>query len=485
MSFVHSIKFRFTVWYLAILGILLVSLGVGVYFYLSNNLHNNLDDTLKLRAAQLRDVRGVFVSLSQGEFQEKLGETVLLYISRGDELRRMSARNVDTSLVGDLDDLAVAALKGQKSLSTISTADGEELRVYAGPLSPEGPGFMSGRPGMMGRMPDVESAALVVGRSTGEIDEALADLERTLLIAVPLTLVVAGAGGVFLAGRALKPVDQIARTALEIEGRDLSQRIPVTTKDELGRLASTLNQMIERLEKAFKRQQQFTGDASHELRTPLAVIEAESTLALGKQRSADEYRQSLETVSQEAKHMSGIIDRLLTLARADSGSERLMFEEVDLRGLLTDLRSEVDVLVRDKGLELQLNRVDSVTVMGDRGRLRQLLLNLLDNAIRYTPAGGTISLSAGTEDQMAVIAISDTGIGIPEDALPSIFERFYRVDKARSRADGGSGLGLAICKHIAEDHGGRMEVESRVGKGSTFRVLLPLQGEPSPRATLG
>jgi len=334
-------------------------------------------------------------------------------------------------------------------------------------------------------MPDVESAALIVGRSTGEIDEALADLERTLLIAIPLTLVVAGAGGVFLAGRALKPVDQIARTALEIEGRDLSQRIPVTTKDELGRLASTLNQMIERLEKAFKRQQQFTGDASHELRTPLAVIEAESTLALGKQRSADEYRQSLETVSQEAKHMSGIIDRLLTLARADSGSERLMFEEVDLRGLLTDLRSEVDVLVRDKGLELQLNRVDSVTVMGDRGRLRQLLLNLLDNAIRYTSAGGTISLSAGTEDQMAVIAISDTGIGIPEDALPSIFERFYRVDKARSRADGGSGLGLAICKHIAEDHGGRMEVESRVDKGSTFRVLLPLQGEPSPRATLG
>jgi heavy metal sensor kinase len=301
----------------------------------------------------------------------------------------------------------------------------------------------------------------------------LAGLVRTLVIAVPLALVLAGGGGIFLARRALKPVDKIAQTAQEIEESDLSRRINVNTKDELGRLAATLNEMIGRLDKAFQRQKQFTSDASHELRTPLAVIEAESTLALQKERPSDDYRQSLEIVSREASQMSSTIDQLLTLARADAGKEQWNFTEVDLGKLISNLSTDVEVLCQEKGLSFQLGQLPDLVVKGDEAKLRELFMNLLDNAIRYTPSPGTISVSFRHEEQMAVVTIKDTGIGIPAEDIPLIFERFYRVDKSRSRTGGGSGLGLAICRHIAEVHGGKIEVESRVGEGSTFTVWLP------------
>jgi heavy metal sensor kinase len=270
-------------------------------------------------------------------------------------------------------------------------------------------------------------------------------------------------------------VDRIARTAQEIEEGDLSRRISVNTKDELGRLASTLNAMIERLESAFQRQKQFTGDASHELRAPLAVIEAESSLALKKERPSSDYRQSLETIAQEAKRMSSIINQLLILARADAGKEEWNFTQVNLGRLISNLSTDIEILCQEKGLSFQLDHTGDLVVKGDEARLRGLLMNLLDNAVRYTPSPGTISVSLRREGQMVVVAITDTGVGIPAEDIPLIFERFYRVDKSRSRAEGGSGLGLAICRHIAEAHGGKIEVESRVGAGSTFSVWLPLQ----------
>jgi len=243
----------------------------------------------------------------------------------------------------------------------------------------------------------------------------------------------------------------------------------------LGRLAATLNEMIGRLDKAFQRQKQFTSDASHELRTPLAVIEAESTLALQKERPPSDYRQSLEIVSREARQMSYLINQLLTLARADAGKAQWNFTEVDLGKLITDLSIDVEVLCQEKGLSFQLGQAQDLVVKGDEARLRELFMNLLDNAIRYTPSPGTVSLSLRREGQMVVVAITDTGVGIPAEDIPFIFERFYRGDKSRSRAEGGSGLGLAICRHIAEAHGGKIEVESQVGAGSTFSVWLPLQ----------
>lgn len=470
MNFIHSIKFRFTLWYLVVLSILLVFLSSGVYFYLSRTLHDDLDGSLKVRATQLGNIRTILGTIGEGNFQEELGEVVLFYFYHQDRLMKVSPRDVDLDLGTELIDQAIS---GENLYTTVQTEDGHDLRLYAVPFSPQGPIIIpGGGPGMPGHRVNTESAALVVGRSTEDIDDALNGLLRTLLIAVPITLAVAGAGGVFLARRALKPVDQIAQTALEIEGTDLSRRIKVDTKDELGRLSSTLNQMIERLEKAFKRQQQFTGDASHELRTPLAIIEAESTLALEKERSAEEYKQSLETVTQEAEHMSNIIDQLLALARADAGKEQLTFEEIQLDELLRDVASDADVLCREKGLEF--GTMEALTVRGDNSRLRQLFLNLLNNSIRYTSGEGTISISLRKEENQAIASFTDTGIGIPEEDIPLVFERFYRVDKARSHADGGSGLGLAICKHIAEAHGGSVEVESRQGEGSTFSVRLPI-----------
>jgi heavy metal sensor kinase len=462
MSFIHSIKFRFAIWYLLVLAVLLTALSVGVYFYLSRSLYRSLDDSLELRSTQLVGFAAILESIRQGEFQEELGEIVLLYFYTGNELAEVSPPEISIALSHEF---IYRAINGRSSFTTIEAAEGEGLRLLAVPIHLSIPGLpLSTQPG-----------ALIIGRSTRQIDQALHGLVRTLVIAVPLALAVAAGGGIFLARRALKPVDKIAQTAQEIEENDLSQRINVHTKDELGRLAATLNEMIGRLQGAFQRQKQFTSDASHELRAPLAVIEAESSLALQKERPPSDYRQSLETISQEARQMSSLIQQLLILARADAGKEQWDFTEVDLGKLTTNLSTDIEVLCQEKGLNFQLGQPQDLVVRGDEARLRELFMNLLDNAIIYTPSPGTVSVSLRREGQMAVVAIKDTGVGIPAEDTPFIFERFYRVDKSRSRADGGIGIGLAICQHIAEAHGGKIEVESQVGVGSTFSVWLPLQ----------
>jgi heavy metal sensor kinase len=462
MSFIHSIKFRFTLWYLLVLAVLLVALSAGVYFYLSRSLYRSLDDSLELRSTQLVSFPAILESIRQGEFQEELGEVVVLYFYADNQSVQWSPPGISISLSHEF---IYQAIAGTGLFATIETAEGEGLRLLAVPVSlgPSGP------------TPSIPPALLVIGRSTRQIDNALARLVRILAVAVPLALALAAGGGIFLARRALKPVDNIAQTAQEIEESDLTRRINVNTKDELGRLAATLNAMIGRLEKAFQRQKQFTSDASHELRAPLAVIEAESSLALQKERPPSDYRQSLETVSQEATQMSSLIEQLLALARADSGKERWNFAEVNVGELIAKLSADVEVLCQEKGLSFQLGEPQDLVVKGDEARLRELFMNLLDNAIRYTPAPGTVSVSVRREGQMAVVAIKDTGVGIPAEDIPFIFERFYRVDKSRSRADGGTGLGLAICRHIAEAHKGKIEVESQVGSGSTFSVWLPMQ----------
>ena len=459
MSFIHSIKFRFTLWYLLVLAILLSALSGGVYLYLSRNLYRSMDLSLALRSTQLRSIPDILESIRQGELQEELGEIVILYFYSGDQLVEVSPRGTSIPLSQDFISQAFA---GTSSLSTIETAQGERLRVLAIPVN-------------IGPPPSTQLGVLVIARSTRQIDRALARLALTLLIAIPLTLAVAAGAGMFLANRALKPVDKIAQTARQIGESDLSRRIDVNTKDELGRLAATLNEMIGRLEKAFRRQKQFTSDASHELRTPLAVIEAESTLALQKERTSSDYRQSLGSISQEAKRMSSLIEQLLTLARVDAGKEQWQFTGVNLGRLITDLITDIEVLCQEKGLGFQSGQTQDLVVKGDEARLRELFMNLLDNAVRYTPAPGTVFVSLGREGQMAVVTVTDTGIGIPAEDIPFIFERFYRVDKSRSRTEGGTGLGLAICKHVAEAHGGKIEVQSQVGTGSTFRVWLPLQ----------
>jgi heavy metal sensor kinase len=465
MSFVHSIKFRFTIWYLLVLAVLLTALSAGVYFYLSRSLYGSLDDSLELRSTQLADFPAILETIREGEFQEELGEIVVLYFYSANQSREVSPTGISVPLS---DEFISQAIAGTGLFNTIETVEGEGLRLLAVPVDlgiPELPGEPT---------PELPPVLLVIARSTEQIDQALAGLVRTLIIAIPLAMALAAGGGIFLARRALKPVDKIAQTAQKIGESDLSKRINVNTRDELGRLAATLNEMIGRLEKAFQRQKQFTSDASHELRTPLAVIEAESTLALQKERPPGDYQQSLETVSQESRRMSSLIDQLLTLARADAGKEQWNFTEANLGKLISDLSADVEILCQDKGLVCQLGETPDLVVKGDEARLRELFMNVMDNAIRYTPPPGTISVSLGRDGQTAVVSIKDTGVGIPAEEIPFIFDRFYRVDKSRSRAEGGTGLGLAICKHIAEAHGGKIKVESQVGAGSTFSVYLPL-----------
>jgi heavy metal sensor kinase len=291
---------------------------------------------------------------------------------------------------------------------------------------------------------------------------------------LPLTLFLMGCCGIFFLRIVLRPVQNISDTARDIEAKDLSRRIMVTTQDELGTLAATINHMIARLEKAFLRQKELTGDASHELRAPLTVIQAEATLALQRKREASSYQKSLEIIAKESDHMAAIIGQLLFLARADSGNEMADLTEMDLGPFIQELSRDIEPLFHEKQQTLMFHQTGPVVVKADCSLLRTAMLNLLRNAMQYTPERGEISLSLQKQNSMARISVSDNGIGIPEDALPYIFNRFYRVDKARARESGSSGLGLAICKHIVELHQGQISVRSQVDKGTIFLVKLPL-----------
>ncbi len=461
MRFIRSIKFRLTVWYLGILGALLLIFAIIAYIMLSNSLYQSLDDSLELGVAQLEssmEVEDEGADYEYGDwfdFGEQPLELMLLYDTEGRlVLAQGWGQNEDNPLMGTL---IAQALTG-RSLYTTEILKGREMRLYATPLENE----------------QAVNGVVVVGRSTAEVKDVLERFRYILIFTSAAMIVLAGGCGLFLANRAFRPVEQISRTAREIEETDLSKRIDVHSEDELGRLASILNQMIARLERAFSRQRQFTADASHELRTPLAVIQAESTLSLRKERKERDYRKSLELISREAEQMSALVDKLLFLARADSGKEQLNLEAVNLRSLITDLATEIEVLCREKRLQFMVGPLEDLVLKGDKVELKQLLFNLLDNAIRYTPAGGTVSISMERQGDAAVIAIRDSGVGIPEEHTSHIFERFYRVDKARSRSGGGAGLGLSICQHIAQTHGGRIEVVSKAGEGSTFSVFLPL-----------
>ncbi|RLA97319.1 MAG: hypothetical protein DRG32_03790, partial [Deltaproteobacteria bacterium] len=297
------------------------------------------------------------------------------------------------------------------------------------------------------------------------------------LVAVPSVLILAVVGGLFLANKALRPVDEITNTARKIgSSGDLSQRIRLKRKvdDEIGRLAATFNEMIAKVENSFQQIKRFTADASHELKTPLTILRGEIEVGLKRLRTPEEYQKILASNLEEVKHMSRMVEDLLTLARADMGALELRKEVVDLGGLVREVWEEVRLWAEDKGVELLFQEDGEARIMGDRGRLRQLALNLIDNAIKYTPSGGRVELRVVRDGDEVTFSVADTGEGIPAEDLQRIFERFYRVDKARSRQRGGTGLGLSICKWIAEAHGGRISAESELGRGSKFHVFLPL-----------
>jgi heavy metal sensor kinase len=458
MTIFKSIKFRLTVWYLIAILVLLAVFGTVAYFLLSKNLYRNLDEALRARVTELES--SIKLENGQISFEQKFNDLVFIYNADGALLQRLGP----SVRFPNIEKIVQQALLGQSSFLTTSTTEGQDVRLYGAPFNVD----------------SRTRIAVIVGRLPQDIQNMLGIFGRVIIYSALAVLLLAGVGGMFLTNRTLKPVDRITDIARGIGEGDLSRRIDIQSDDEMGRLASTLNGMIARLEGAFNRQRQFAADASHELRTPLAVIQAESSLALDKKRTQAEYRKSLELVSQEVAYMSEIIGKLLQLVRSDASSEQLNLEEVNLRDLWAELASNVEALAQEKGLQLLPGPMDNLSVKGDKLKLRQLFLNILDNAIRYTPSGGSITASLTRKEENAVVSIRDTGIGISAEHLPFIFDRFYRVDKARSRAEGGMGLGLAIASSIAKVHGGDIEIESQVGKGSSFHIILPLldaQGE--------
>jgi len=322
-------------------------------------------------------------------------------------------------------------------------------------------------------------------------DQALSEVLGILVVIAPLLLIAAIGVAYAIAGRAFEPVDRMINEVQAItDGRSLHRRLPVDEPgDELARLALTLNEMMERLEKSFGGLRRFTADASHELKTPLTVLRADVERAMSPNVARAERLIALEEALHETTRMADLVDSLLTLARADEGRFDLHREPVDLEPLAREVFETAVILGEDAGLTVSMPNLEQATVMGDFTRLRQMFLNLVMNSVKYSPRGGSVEISILRSGRMVAFSVRDTGIGISAADLPHVFERFYRADRARTRKvptgespleieRGGFGLGLAICQWIAEAHGGAITVRSRLGRGSTFTVTLPIAETP-------
>jgi signal transduction histidine kinase len=453
MKLFKSFKFRIAGYYLLVTFSLMSVIGGATFLLLSRSLYNNLDSYLVNRYEEVRTA--LLVGSNHIAIVEQINELILIYDTSGNLIQRIGP-NISLNGVNDIISKTVNN-SGSKVLENVDSSGGQRLRVYATQVD-------------FG-----QHLVVIVARPLSEIDFPLGIFVGSMAGTGLLLLLISGIGGWILADRSLKPVEQMTRTAREITAAGLNRRIRVTGEDEISELASTLNDMIERLEQSFIRQKRFTSDASHELRTPLAIIEAETSLALSKERDSGEYRKSLEVVSQETSYMSLLIDKLLYLARSEANQDTLSITEVDLGDLFKEVFSSVSVIAAQRGLTFKLGNVENMLVMADATKLKQVFFSILENAVIYTPSGGSVSGSVQSVEQKAVAVIKDTGIGIPAEDLPHIFERFYRVDEARSRSGGGMGLGLAIAKQALESQGGTIDVESRVKEGTTFTLTLPLK----------
>jgi signal transduction histidine kinase len=297
-----------------------------------------------------------------------------------------------------------------------------------------------------------------------------------------IAVCVAVGGGFTLVRRSLAPVALMAAKAEAITQHNLSERLPaVDSGDEIERLAVSLNLMISRLETAIDGSKQFVADASHELRTPLTVMRGELESLAQDTQLPRETREALGSVLEEVLRLAEIVEGLFALSRLDAGEAHAPWQRFDLGELAATTAGQMSLLAEDKHVGVTCELTPDVTVAGDRARLKQVIVNLLDNAIKYTPAGGHVSLSVKRDGAFAILEVADDGIGIPDDALPHVFKRFYRVDGSRSREQGGAGLGLSIVESICTAHDARVEVHSTAGKGSTFRIRAPLAGDAAAK----
>ena len=465
----RSLSFRLVAWYAGVLTTVFVLLGVLTFFFLRHSLEANL---LDIQARRARQIAGTLVAHAGRGGEAALASEVESLYSPEINDRFIRISRADGQVVYGsgaprnerFDPAQVPAIAGdflEGSVRKVPLRAGA-LLVAAVPVTASD-----------GTLYRVE-----VGTSAAPADGLLGQVLLMLAVGLPVAVAVAVAGGFVLVRRALEPVERMAVKAEEITQHNLSERLPVVESgDELERLSVSLNHMIARLEDAIRGSKQFVADASHELRTPLTVMRGELESLAQDGGLTRETREALGSVLEEVGRLTEIVESLFSLSRLDAGDAGGGWQRFDLGELTRTTAEQMSLLATDKDIRVACDSTQGVMVQGDRARLKQVIVNLLDNAIKYTPRGGHVALSVRREGAWAVLDVADDGAGIPSEALPHVFKRFFRVDSSRSREPGGAGLGLAIVKSICAAHGAEVEVLSTSGKGSTFRVRHPLATE--------
>lgn len=457
-----SVRTRLTLWYAGVLALSLIAFAFLVYYAAATIFYERQDESLRSTA---QTVASAYMEELEEVSVAKANEVVLKelvfpnrYVEVVDQNGKASAWSENFSSKGVPIPTPSLVVARERSISFV-TIDG--LRLAIVPIST-----------------NRELGFAVAAESVSVIDEGLRRLRRDLFAGVPLVLLLTSGAGYFLARKSLRPIASMNQQTQHITAERLSSRLDVTNpRDEVGRLATTINDLLSRLETSFKEQQRFVADASHELRTPLAVLRGETEVALGKDRTPEEYQESLSLIKDEAERLSRIVEDLFILARQPIDAPAALSKEpVSLNKLVSDCARAAQVLALRKGVRLKTESDPAPIVLsGDDELLTRMILNLLDNAVKFTPEGGEVSLGLARQNGTARIVVRDTGIGIPPADQLHVFDRFYRVDKARSRALGGAGLGLSIVQWIVDAHGGKIEVKSLPGDGSEFLVEFPLR----------
>ena len=459
----HSVRTRLTLWYAGVLALSLIAFAFLIYYAAAASFHQRQDESL-LSTAQT--VASAYVEeFAEQKSLTKAGQVVLAELAFPNRYVQVIDGNglsmASTNVSSTAGPMPLAALNEAKQRGS-SFASLNGWRVAIVPISSS----------------NQELGFATVAEPLSVIEDGLRSLRRDFFAGVPIVLLLASAGGYFLARKSLSPIASMNRQTKRISAGSLSSRLDVTDpRDELGSLAITINDLLIRLESSFKEQQRFIADASHELRTPLAVLRSETEVALNKTRTVEEYQESLSLIKDEAERLSRIVEDLFILARQPlDAPQSLIKEPVLLNDAVRDCARAAQVLATRKGVRLETESDrQSLVLQGDGELIRRMILNLLDNAVKYTPKDGEINVSLTRQNGNAEIVVRDTGIGIPQADQSHVFDRFYRVDKARSRSLGGAGLGLSIVSWIVEAHGGKISMESAQNRGSTFTVELPLE----------
>ena len=461
-----SVRTRLTVWYSAVLLVILVTIGALSYSWLRWSLVRDLDTSLLTVAQVIHDTgysRGIPPDQRDHEalLRELLGSE---FYDQAVQLLDPEGRPIKPPLGQRADELPLSAKarantsRGERTLETVEVAGRDPVRVLTMPIV-EG-----------GRVAGIIQAGMSLRRARAALGRYL----ETLVLLIPLGVGLAAVGGAVIARAALRPVDEMTQTARRITAEDLRRRVEHRgSNDELDRLARTLNDMLARLEGAFTQTRRFAADAAHELRTPLTVLKGGIEVALRAERSAGEYRGVLASSLEEVERLIRLAEDLLLLSRSIAGPE-VPRVPVELEPLLLEVFDVGVRLAGSTGVSVRIGDAGPATVNGDAMALRRAVLNLVENAVKYTPAGGKVELSLISDDRVAAITVADTGIGMGPAETERIFEPFVRLDAARGRETGGTGLGLAIARSIVIAHGGTLTVESRPGAGSRFTISLPL-----------